>query len=208
MAVPQPPVGHYQGNSLTHPMLIIAFYIFNPKVTGESCSEVGSPKPGWVSSGVWTRNLPILIQCLNPLGHSPQFMCSSKYSLLLIFMQSNFICNVTFISLESGSKILFVWSCFLYSFAFDSIVGTVPPSPLLKKVNGQFFLKIMISIPPNTGWIERAYSYLELNCAKRRDKMSISTMVNLLFLSVLKWPVRLWERNQEDTLWTLGFFFI
>ena len=45
---------------------------------------------------------------------------------------------------------------------------------------------IMIGIPPDTGWIERAYSSLELICANRRNKMSISTMTNLLFLSVLK----------------------
>ena len=51
-------------------------------------------------------------------------------------------------------------------------------------------VKIMISIPPNTGWIKRAYSYFELICAKRRNRMSISTMANLLFVSVLKRPVR------------------
>ena len=51
-------------------------------------------------------------------------------------------------------------------------------------------VKIMISIPPNTGWIERAYSYLELICAKRRNQMAIGTMANLFFLSVLKLPVK------------------
>ena len=34
MAAPRPTLGHYRGDSLTHPMLITAFYIFDPKVTG------------------------------------------------------------------------------------------------------------------------------------------------------------------------------
>ena len=34
LAAPRPTLGHYRGDSLTHPMLIIASYIFDPKVTG------------------------------------------------------------------------------------------------------------------------------------------------------------------------------
>ena len=34
LAAPRPTLGHYRGESLTHPMLITAFYIFDPKVTG------------------------------------------------------------------------------------------------------------------------------------------------------------------------------
>ena len=59
-----------------------------------------------------------------------------------------------------------------------------------QKSKWTIFLKIMISIPPNTIWIKSAYSYLELIYAKQRNKMSISALANLLFLSVLKRPVR------------------
>ena len=51
-------------------------------------------------------------------------------------------------------------------------------------------IKIMMSIPPNTGWIERSYSLLEIICQKRRNQMALETMRNLFFLAVLKLPVR------------------
>ena len=51
-------------------------------------------------------------------------------------------------------------------------------------------IKIMISIPPNTGWVERAYSLLELICQKRRNQLAIESLMSLFFLSVLKLPIR------------------
>ena len=51
-------------------------------------------------------------------------------------------------------------------------------------------IKIMMSIPPNTGWIERSYSLLEIICQKRRNQMALETMRNLFLLAVLKLPVR------------------
>ena len=51
-------------------------------------------------------------------------------------------------------------------------------------------IKIMISIPPNTGWVERSYSMLEMICQKRRNKMAIDTLRPLFMLAVLKLPVR------------------
>ena len=36
LTVPRPTLGHYRGDSLTHPMLITAFCIFDPRVTGAS----------------------------------------------------------------------------------------------------------------------------------------------------------------------------
>ena len=46
---------------------------------------------------------------------------------------------------------------------------------------------IMISIPPNSGWVERAYSYLEMICQKRRNQMKIeSPLKELFFLAQLK----------------------
>ena len=51
-------------------------------------------------------------------------------------------------------------------------------------------IKIMMSIPPNTGWIERSYSLLEIICQKRRNQMALETMRNLFLLAVLKLLVR------------------
>ena len=42
LAAPRPTLGHYQGDSLTHPMLITAFfYIFGPEVTGSLVARLG-----------------------------------------------------------------------------------------------------------------------------------------------------------------------
>ena len=42
LAAPRPTLGHYRGDSLTHPMLITAFfYIFDLKVTGSLVTRLG-----------------------------------------------------------------------------------------------------------------------------------------------------------------------
>ena len=41
LAAPRPTLGHYRGDSFTHPMLITAFYIFGPKVTGSLVARLG-----------------------------------------------------------------------------------------------------------------------------------------------------------------------
>ena len=46
-------------------------------------------------------------------------------------------------------------------------------------------VRIMFSIPPNTGWVERAYSILEMICQKRRNRMAVGTLKELFFLRVL-----------------------
>ena len=49
---------------------------------------------------------------------------------------------------------------------------------------------IMISNPPNSGYVERAYSYLEQVCQKKRNRLEISNLKELFFLAVLKLPVK------------------
>ena len=41
LAVPRSTLGHYWRDSLTHPMLITAFYIFDPKVTESLLARLG-----------------------------------------------------------------------------------------------------------------------------------------------------------------------
>ena len=51
-------------------------------------------------------------------------------------------------------------------------------------------VRIMFSIPPNTGWVERAYSILEMICQKRRNRMAVGTLKEFFFLRVLKLSVK------------------
>ena len=41
LVAPRPTSGHYRGDNLTHPMLITAFYIFDPRVTGSLVARLG-----------------------------------------------------------------------------------------------------------------------------------------------------------------------
>ena len=53
-------------------------------------------------------------------------------------------------------------------------------------------VRIMFSIPPNTGWVERAYSILEINNMPKAKKqgMAVGTLKELFFLGVLKLSVK------------------
>ena len=62
LAAPWPNLGHYQGDSLTNPMSITAFFLSISTWRSEGASQQGWVyKPDWVPSGVWTRTLLILI---------------------------------------------------------------------------------------------------------------------------------------------------
>ena len=60
------PLGHHRGDSLTHPMLITAFYIFDPKVIGSLVTRFGSLSPAerllWCEPGTFR----FLLQRFNP----------------------------------------------------------------------------------------------------------------------------------------------
>ena len=48
-------------------------------------------------------------------------------------------------------------------------------------------ITVMISIPPNSGWVERAYSYLDQVCHKKRNRTNIEKpLKELFFLALLK----------------------
>ena len=49
---------------------------------------------------------------------------------------------------------------------------------------------IMFSVPPNSKWVERAYRSLEMVCQKRRNRLSVENLMELLFLAILKLPVK------------------
>ena len=76
LAAPLPALGHYRGDSLTHPMLITVFYILDPKVStrtfhGEPHNVVGSLSPTKCLARFELGTFQFLLQRLNPLGHSP-----------------------------------------------------------------------------------------------------------------------------------------
>ena len=72
MAVPWPTLGHYQGDSLTNPMLITAFIHIWPKGHREPCNEVGSLSPAERLASFELGTFRFLLQRVNPLGHTPQ----------------------------------------------------------------------------------------------------------------------------------------
>ena len=51
-------------------------------------------------------------------------------------------------------------------------------------------IQVMFSIPPNLGWIERAYSKLQMICTARRNCLKVENIRNEFFLNVLELPVR------------------
>ena len=80
LAAPQPTLGHYRQDSLTHPMLITAFYIFNPVVTRNFIMSLISLVECLVEFE--PRTFRFLLQCLNWLGHSPH-KWFTRYILLM-----------------------------------------------------------------------------------------------------------------------------
>ena len=68
---PRPTLGHSQGRSLTNLMLITAYVHIRPEGHREPCNEVGSLSPAKHLAGFEPGTFWFLLQCLNPLGHSP-----------------------------------------------------------------------------------------------------------------------------------------
>ena len=57
---------------------------------------------------------------------------------------------------------------------------------------------IMESIPPNSGWVEHAYSYLDQVCQKKRNRLNVGNFKELLFLVLLKLkPKDSWSYKKE-----------
>ena len=51
-------------------------------------------------------------------------------------------------------------------------------------------VRITFSVPPNSGWVERAYISLGMVCQKRRNRLSVENLRELSFLAILKFPVK------------------
>ena len=69
----------------------------------------------------------------------------------------------------------------------------VLPPVFSRSMEHKFLVKVirlMLSIPPNTGWIERAYSKLQIICQVRRGKLLVPNIRAEFFLNVLELPVR------------------
>ena len=71
LAAPRPTLGHYRGDSLTHPMLITAFFLhFRPEGHREPRNEVGYLSLAErLVGGLNRETFRFLLQRLNPLGH-------------------------------------------------------------------------------------------------------------------------------------------
>ena len=49
-------------------------------------------------------------------------------------------------------------------------------------------IQIRVAIPVNAGWIQQAYSKLEMICIKRRNKLLVDNIRNEFFVNVLSFP--------------------
>ena len=80
LAAPRPTLGHYRGDSLTHPMLITAYYIFDSGVTGSLVARLGpsarpcaqwglnqEPSDSYYSALTHQATLPYIVPCLQIL---------------------------------------------------------------------------------------------------------------------------------------------
>ena len=63
-------------------------------------------------------------------------------------------------------------------------------------------IRIMVSVAVNSGWVERSYSYLEMVCQKKRNRLNIGNLKDLFFLAVLKLPPKecLYYKEEIKTL--------
>ena len=59
-------------------------------------------------------------------------------------------------------------------------------------------VRIMLVIPPNSGWIERALSILEQICQKRRNRLKVKHMRNMFLLSVLKLDPKICVQYEDE----------
>ena len=106
LAAQQLTLAHYWADNVTHPMLINVFI----QVSTYRSQGVWIPKPGQAPSGVWTRNLSIYQQCLNPLEDSAQvrvikiiwFIVALFWNFLTFSNETPIIYNNTYFKLGSS----------------------------------------------------------------------------------------------------------
>ena len=82
LAAPRPTLGHYQGGSFTHPMLMTCILHIRTEGHREPRSEVGSLSPAERLVGFEPGTFRFWSQRLNPLGHSPRLINGNKNSHL------------------------------------------------------------------------------------------------------------------------------
>ena len=90
LAAPRPTLGHSQGDSLTNLVLITAFAHIQPEGHREPRNKVGSLSLAEHLAGFEPGTFRFLLQCLNPLGHSPHLEIDFlMYHRMKIFRISN-----------------------------------------------------------------------------------------------------------------------
>ena len=89
LAAPRPTLGHYQGGSLTHLMLITSILHIRPEGHRGPHNVVGSLSPAECLVGFEPGTFWFWSQCLNPLGHSPP---STQPQCCLTFHELGFKC--------------------------------------------------------------------------------------------------------------------
>ena len=143
--------------SVTHPMLSTAFTQVSTRRSLGASKRNWAPKPGRALSGVWTRNLPIHLQGLNPLGHSPQvrvfkmiwFVVASFWDFLaylLYFQMKSQLLKVIDTFKLSSSRQQWWWAFDKKGFAQVAQVHISPDGPVLKSWQEELISSIRILV--------------------------------------------------------------
>ena len=82
---------HSQGDSLTNPMLITVFYLYQPEGRQEPHNKVGSLSQAERLAGFEPGTFQFSSKCLNPLDHSPlaYSTCCLKFTDLTMLVTKN-----------------------------------------------------------------------------------------------------------------------
>ena len=102
LAVPQPTLSNYLGDSLSHLILITTFLQFWPKAHVKTCNKVKSVSTAKCVVGFGPGNSWFWLQCLKPLGHSPEVVLyillnlSFKMQITAKKFKYGFICAFQF----------------------------------------------------------------------------------------------------------------
>ena len=59
-------------------------------------------------------------------------------------------------------------------------------------------VRIMLSVPANTSWIERGFSMLEMICSKRRNKLGVNNIAALFLTKVLGIPAKSVQEYEDE----------
>ena len=162
MAAPWPTLGHYRARGQPHsPDVNHCVLHFRPEGHREPRNEVGSLSPAEHLVGFEPGAFRFLLQCLNPLGHSPQFNArffSRRKNLMKLSILYEFL---NFRSYWSHKMSKMGQYCFFFTFDWQNwhliLLNIITFCPILQCVKdykkSQFLDSALIEKTQNWFWL-------------------------------------------------------